>query len=73
MSKEYGDKKENWPDFDDKLWCKASGGKKNGYYYGAPALMDSANLPGGRKRYPVMDNITSGSNQVISYKPQTLQ
>ena len=68
MSKEYGDKKENWPDFDDKLWCKASGRKKNGYYYGVPALLDSTMLPGGRPRYPVMYNIVStGSNSVIYY------
>lgn len=64
MFEKYGDKAEEWPDFDAKVWFKASGGKKNGYYYGVPALMDSENL--GRPKNPVMGNILE-SGEVYYY------
>jgi hypothetical protein len=68
MTKNYEDNQKEWTSLDDKVWCEASGGKRNGYFYGVPALLDSTKLPGGRPRYPVMYNIVStGSNSVIYY------
>lgn len=73
MTEKYGDDKEEWPSLDDQIWYEASGGKKNGYFYGVPSLMDSTKLPGARKKYPVMGNVLSGgSNEVISYLPHSL-
>lgn len=67
MCEQYGDTSDEWPDFDSKIWCQASGGKKNGYYYGVPALMDSADLPGGRPKNPVMGNILHSGEVSHSY------